>query len=84
MWNRKERRVRSCEYAEPASQSARETQVGLIGCGLCRDFCGAVVEQRNGFTRVVGLHCLNCQTTIPVGAEGFVIWPVSPLAGDAP
>ena len=54
MWNRKERRARSCEH----------------------------VEQRNGFTKIVGVHCLNCETTIPVG-EGFVIWPVSSAAGGA-
>lgn len=83
MWNRKERRDRSCEPVEPSPESARETQVGLIGCDLCRDFCGVVVEQRNGFTKIVGVHCLNCETTIPVG-EGFIIWPVSPLAGGAP
>ena len=38
--------------------------------------------QRNGFTKIVGVHCLNCETTIPVG-EGFVIWPVSSAAGGA-
>jgi hypothetical protein len=42
-----------------------------------------MVEQRQGYTKVVGLRCLNCETTIPVG-DGFVVWPLSPVGEDRP
>lgn len=80
MWNCRERCVRSCEHAEPSPESARYAQVGLVGCGLSRDFCGAIVAPRNGFAKAAGLHCLNCPVTVPVGV---VVWPASPAAGGA-
>ena len=70
MWNRKERRDRWCEPVErrrnPHANPSRPDW-----CGLVPRFRGVVVEQRNGFTKIVGVHCLNCETTIPVG-EGFI------------
>ena len=78
MFNRKKRRDRSCEHVNAPAESKHETQVGFMSCGMCRDPVNAVVEHRNGFVQVVGLHCLGCDITLPVG-QGFVIWPV----GDA-
>jgi hypothetical protein len=61
MWNRKERHGRSCETVKPHQEYARYALVGFISCGLRRNSLGAIVESTQGFTKVVDLHCLNCE-----------------------
>jgi hypothetical protein len=76
MKNRKGRRMPSCEHVEPLPEPSGERVVGLVACELCKDFVNAVVEQTRGFSRVIALHCWNCQSTVPVG-DGFVVWPAA-------
>jgi hypothetical protein len=88
-------RIGPCEH-EPAPEPANDDDArGLMSCARCRDIFGLVVEQkRAGRTKVVAVHCLNCQATIPV-RKGFVTrrppfffrlrWHLRHLiAGDAP
>ena len=76
MKNRKGRRAPSCEHVEPPREAASDRDIGLLGCGRCRNSLNAIVEESRGFTRVVALVCLGCEVTLPVG-DGFVVWPAA-------
>jgi hypothetical protein len=67
-------RIGECEHAEPIQKPATGRRHGLMGCERCHDFSCVLVEDRaNGFTKVTGIHCLNCSTTVPV-RRGVVMW----------